>query len=28
MFIDLPECQEYFAEQDWQNQQNNRRSRR
>ena len=28
MFIDLPECQEYFAAQDWQNQQNNRRSRR
>ena len=28
MFIDVPECQEYFAEQDRQNQENRRRSRR
>jgi hypothetical protein len=28
MFIDLPECQEYFAEMDRQHLQNNRRSRR
>ena len=28
MFIDVPECQEYFAEQDRQNQAGSRRSRR